>query len=141
MRTTIPQAANQPLGTVGDPPTAASMLTVTDAPGTPTIKKNGEKRKFLLRLLVCTAIFSWLFFGWPQIRFNTPITSFSFPPEIQVAEAAATLTNVATATDNGDSTSITLNFGWTATAGRLLVLTATWDKVVTGVSESSGTWT
>ncbi len=96
MRTTIPPAANQPLGTVGDPPTAASTLTVTDAPGTPTIKKNGEKRKFLLRLLVCTAIFSWLFFGWPQsvsaaitrvqskIVFEDPVAVTTPTPRISV---------------------------------------------------------
>ena len=65
---------------MGDPPTAASTLTVTDAPGTPTIKKNAEKRKFLLRLLMFTVIFSWVFSGGPQI--------FNFPPLIQEALTA-----------------------------------------------------
>ncbi len=122
MRTTLPQAANQPLGTVGDPP---------------TIKKNAEKRKLRLRLSISVLIFSSLFFGWPQI-FDVQIGDrrISFPPEIQVAEAAATLENVATAAGPGNSENFTLNFGWTATAGRLLVLSASWDKTVTGLSES-----
>ena len=57
---------------------------------------------------------------------------------------SANLENVATATNVGSSTSYTLNFGWTATAGRLLVLTASWDKDVTSLVEltdATTTWT
>ena len=54
------------------------------------------------------------------------------------------LTNVATATNVGSNSSYTLNFGWTATAGRLLILTASWDKDVDNLIEFTGgltTWT
>ena len=60
---------------------------------------------------------------------------------VESVEGQVTLTNVATASNVGSNTSYILNFGWTATAGRLLVLTASWDKVITGLSESSSTWT
>ncbi|MEE9365601.1 MAG: hypothetical protein V3W44_02845, partial [Dehalococcoidales bacterium] len=59
MRSTIPPAANQPLGTAGDPP---------------TIKKNAEKRKLLLRLSISVLIFSWLFFGWQPAPASAAIT-------------------------------------------------------------------
>lgn len=39
------------------------------------------------------------------------------------------------------ATSQTLNLGFTPTAGRLLVAAASWDKLVTGVTETSGEWT
>ena len=60
------------------------------------------------------------------------------------ASASSNLENVATAVNVGSVTSYTLNFGWTATAGRLLVLTASWDKDVTSLQEVTGgttTWT
>ena len=60
------------------------------------------------------------------------------------ATGSWTLENVATAVNVGSVTSYTLNFGWTATAGRLLVLTASWDKDVTSLSEytdATTTWT
>ncbi len=59
MRSTIPPAANQPLGTVGDPP---------------TIKKNAEKRELLLRLSISVFIFSSLFFGWQPAPASAAIT-------------------------------------------------------------------
>jgi len=55
--------------------------------------------------------------------------------------ATATLENVAEAGDNGSVITVTHNFGWTATAGRLLVLSASWDRVVTNPVEFSGDWT
>ena len=56
--------------------------------------------------------------------------------------ATATLENVAEASDNGSNTSKTLTFGWTATAGRLLVLSASWDKEITGLIDwPTGEWT
>ena len=57
---------------------------------------------------------------------------------------SSTLENVASADNVGAITSYTLNFGWTATAGRLLVLTASWDKDVTSLVEltdATTTWT
>ena len=57
------------------------------------------------------------------------------------AQGAATLTNSNTADNVGSNESYTLNFGWTATSGRLLVMSASWDKNVTGLSENSGEWT
>ncbi|KKM80005.1 hypothetical protein LCGC14_1344210, partial [marine sediment metagenome] len=59
---------------------------------------------------------------------------------VSQAAAPATLTNVATATNVGNPEAYTLNFGWTATAGRLLVLTASWDEDAVSASEDSGEW-
>jgi hypothetical protein len=58
------------------------------------------------------------------------------------AQGAATLENSASSSNNGSGTSYTLNFGWTATANRLLVLAASWDKDVTNLCTTcSDSWT
>jgi hypothetical protein len=57
-----------------------------------------------------------------------------------VTTEAPTRKNVATATNVGNFETYTLNFGWTATAGRLLVLTASWNEDAISISEDSGEW-
>ena len=46
------------------------------------------KSPIFVRLFVFLSVFSWVFLGWPQIGFDTPTTSFKFPPKIQEAYAA-----------------------------------------------------
>lgn len=51
------------------------------------------------------------------------------------------LVNSASATQFGDSVGQTFSFGFTPTSGNLLVVAASWDKVISGLSEASGQWT
>jgi len=40
-----------------------------------------------VRLFISLSVFSWIFLGWPQIRFDFLTTSFNFPPEVKEAQA------------------------------------------------------
>jgi hypothetical protein len=104
--------AHQPLGTVGDPP---------------TIKKNAEKRELLLRLLVCTAIFSWLFFGWQLAPASAAIT--------RVQSKIVTEDPVAVTTPT-PRISVTLDFA--ITEGNLIYTAVAIDKDSGAITPPSG---
>jgi hypothetical protein len=75
---------------------------------------------------------------------NGEITYSSSQPGDGLASGLVpTMVNSARAQDlsAGGITSYTFNFGFTATAGNLLVVAASWDKIITGLSETGATWT